>query len=233
MPGCKPVLVWAALILLGLLAFLPTSAYALNFSLQPVHYAEAMEFYYQHPNPEMLKPMLRSFKEAGWLGHAEKRLSIAAFLAELASCQRLNLRQLVNETANLGRDARLTLAWALHLAQADKAANSLENLLGANDMRFAGQIRKSPNILRQWNLAAEPSVLGMYWSAFMACGNLAYVDAIIECALNLRNFEPARRAAASLYEYEARHPLVEKRLRERLESASVNERERLETMLSH
>ncbi|MBD5641719.1 MAG: translation initiation factor 2 [Desulfovibrio sp.] len=192
-----------------------------------------MEFYYQHPNPELLKPLLRSFAEAGWLGHAEKRLSVAAFLAELAWHGQLDLARLARETADLGRDARLTLAWALHLANADNKKDSLENLLGAGDRRFASHIRQSPAGIRQWNLAAEPSVLGMYWSAFMACGNLAYVDAILDCALNLRNFELARRAAASLYEYEARHPLVEKKLRDRLKNATVNERERLETMLHH
>lgn len=221
----------AWLVLFILAASTPYSAGALNLTLQPAHYAEAMEFYYQHPEPALLKPMLRSFSEAHWLGHAEKRLSVAAFLAELARHGRLDLGKLAGEMAEYGRDARLTLAWAMHLAGADGGRNSIEQFLGPKDRQFAAQIKRSPGSLGRWKLDSEPSVLGMYWSAFMACGNLGYVDAIIERALNLRNAEAARRAAASLYEYEARHPAVANRLQERLKSATVNERERLETML--
>lgn len=213
----------------ALALFLPQSAHSLNLSIQPLQYANAMEFYYQTPKPELVQPMLRAFAKAGWLGHAEKRLSVAAFLAELAKGKKLNLPELARAIAPCGRDAKLTAAWALHLAGMDGIA--LELLPGERDRQFVAQIKNSPIQLLQWNLTAEPSVLGMYWSAFMAAGDITYIDAIIECALDLRNYQGARRAAASLYEYAPRHPAIAARIKKRLRTATVNERERLETML--
>lgn len=211
----------------------PNCAYALNMTLSPLRYAEVMEFYYLDPKPELIMPLLRSFTEAGWLGHAEKRLSVAAFLAELALQRKLNLAELAREAAGFGRDARLTLAWAFHLARADSSPAVLADLLPGMDARFIEQIRSSPAGVAKWQPRSEPSVLGMYWSAFMACGRIAYIDAIIDCALEIRDFEPSRRAAASLYDYVPRHPVVERRIRQRLESASGNDRERLKTMLGN
>lgn len=227
---CLQILIRSGFCCLALV-FFNSQACALNTALAPGRYADIMEFYYKKPQPDLLKPMLRSFADAGWLNHAETRLSVAAFLAELARNGRLNLRKFSREIYGLGHNARITLAWAFHLSGLDKTPAKFEKLLSEEDKRLAAQIQESPAHLKNWDPAAESSVLGMYWSAFMASGNLAYIDAIIAQSLNLRNFKAAEKAAASLYDYAPRHEKVSGRIRDYIRKAKPNAKERLKTML--
>lgn len=195
-----------------------------NLSLGPAHYAEAMETYYTSPRPEIISPLLRSFAQAHLLANPNKRLFVAAFLSELIKKNCLDLPRLLKEARELGRDARLTVAWSLHLAGRDHSA-----LLANEDARFADQIRKTPARLEAWDPAWESSVLGMYWAAFMASGSKSWIDRIIACALATRS--ASNPAAASLYDYAPRHPLVAGQVEKRMAGATGSEKEILHLIL--
>ena len=44
------------------------------------------------------------------------------------------------------------------------------------------QIHQNPTPLLQWDITSEKTVLQMYWAAYTASGNVAYLDAIIDAA---------------------------------------------------
>lgn len=208
----------------------PVSGFSLNITLAPEHYVEAMEFYYKSPRAELIPPMLRSLAQSRFLANGEKRMFTAAFLSGLIQTGALKPASLVGAAQGLGRDARLTAAWALHLAGAgDKA---LQDLLTPGDAPFARQIRQSPASLRDWDPAWENSVLGMYWGAFMSTGNPAWIDGIITAALKFAANGATNRPAASLYEYAPRHPAVAERLRARLPEADSAGKRMIETILT-
>lgn len=211
------------------LLFAQDEASALNLSLAPRHYAEMMEFYYKEPKPELLVPMLRAYAQTGLLANGEKRMFVAAFLAELLKNKSLDAGVLAKEAAGLGREGRLTAAWSLHLSQLDA---ELAGLLRSEDALFVNQIKQSPSRLEDWDPAWETSVLGMYWGAFMASGKIAWVDRIIASALNAAGKSQTNRAAASLYESAPKHPLVAARIKNRLRGATPVEKAMLETIIS-
>lgn len=221
------------LFVLLLCLLLPCPALALNITLGPQHFAEAMEFYYKSPKPELLEPLLASFARAGILANAEKRMLVAAFFGELAREKSLDLAPFIKKSEELGRDARLTMAWSLHLSARDTSAQKSAGLLHPEDRLAENQIKNSPNRLENWDPAWEKSVLGMYWGAFMATGANIWLDAIIDAACNGAHTVSQNNAAASLYEIAPRHPLVAERLRARLEHADHAERRMLTTILEH
>lgn len=73
----------AAFLLAALCLLSPRSADALSVSKSLPLYARDMEFYYQNKRPEVLPGILRSFDGQGVLAQGEKRLMVAAFLAEV------------------------------------------------------------------------------------------------------------------------------------------------------
>lgn len=213
------------LVLTLFLLIFPARAFALNVGLGPEHYAEAMEFYYLRPKPAMLAPMLRSFSERGILAKGEKRMFVAAFLATLARQKQLDLTSFLPAPC---QDQKITLAWSLHLAGQDAAS-----LLAELPAAFANQIRNTPTDLQAWNPAWEGSVLGMYWAAFMANGDAAWLTAIINTALAKPGSPMAEKAAASLYDYAPAHELIQEALAERLKTATGSSKERLRLILDH
>lgn len=219
------------LFVLLLCLFLACPAWALNVTLGPQHYAEALEFYYKSPKPELLEPLLASFARAGILANAEKRMLVAAFFAELAREKSLDLGPFLKKSEVLGRDARLTMAWSLHLSGKCPTVQGNEGLLRPEDRVIEDQIRNSPNRLENWDPAWEKSVLGMYWGAFMATGADIWLDAIIDAACKSAHAVGQNNAAASLYEFAPRHPYVAERLRAKLAQADHAERRVLTTIL--
>lgn len=220
-------------IALLLCLFLPVSAQAINITLGPQHFAEVMEFYYKSPKPELLEPMLANFARSGILANAEKRMLVAAFFGELARRKSLDLAPLVKKAGELGRDARLTIAWSRHLSAKGAGNKRNRELLRPEDSLAANQIRSSPERLENWDPAWEKSVLGMYWGAFMATGADIWLDAIINAACKGAHEVGQNNAAASLYEYAPRHPQVAQRLKARLERADHAEKRMLTTILEH
>lgn len=211
------------LLLLFLLA--PWQCHALNLGLAAGHYLESLEFYYQKPKPELLLPMLRTFSQAGNLARAEQRMFLAAFLATLARKKAIDLAKVMPDAAS--REQKLLLAWTMRLS-----GINTEKILADLPAPAGDQIRNAPARLEDWDPGWESSVLGMFWAAFMASGNVAWVDRIIDVAMRNPGDAMAEKAAASLYDYAAAHPLVRKRLRARLAGAAAPARERLEMMLA-
>lgn len=208
------------------------------------HYAREMEYYYQKPRPEILKELLPVFSRNGALGKSENRLMLAAFLAELVRKNQIKPQMLVDEANSLGKDARHTVAWCIHLAQTPGEKEYLGRLLNAGEKYLLAQILHSPASLAAWNIRQEKSVLQMYWAAFMASGNSTWLERIIDLALQYaRSGDPGRHAdadfatgeaaAASLYDFAPRHPLVAQRLKSRLPAKSPGEQKMIFLILEH
>lgn len=226
------ILIKSALLLLCL--FMAAPASALNLTMPVGRYAEAMEFYYQNPKPELIAPLLRAFAEKGILANAEKRLFMAAFLSELVKKNDLSMMRLAGEARKLNADAILTAAWTAHLSGHKGAI--LTSLLNQCSEAARRQIESSPANLADWNPDWEKSVLNMYWGAFMATGAERWLEAIIGTALAWARSgrDPTGQyAAATLYDYAPGHPLVVQLLRKKLESATPAEKRMLTTIIGH
>ena len=215
----------------ALLGPAPGVAAEMQLSKGLTHYARDMEFYYQKPRPEVLPGLLRTLAAQGVLGHGEKRLVVASFLGELARRRMASLEALAQGTEALpaaaGADARRTLAWAAHLAAHPQERALLDTLLGPADATLRGQIGRSPAPLAAWQVN-EPAVPRMFWGAYMASGDPAWLDRLIDAALHYaalnaagrqgeRGFAANAAAAALLYDMAPRHPRVQERLRQRLQ----------------
>lgn len=237
MPFWIPVLLLA-----GLCCLAPRHAAALTVSKSVSLYARDMEFYYQNKNPEVLPGILRSFDAQGVLAQGEKRLMAAAFLAEVLRRDPAARQRILPPAQTLSRDGRRTLAWVAHLAQLSDEAVLSTDLLGPEDATLLRQIQNSPAPLLHWDIYAEKTVVQMYWAAFLASGDNAYLDAIVNAALryarlnaggrqNEADFAVCAFAAASLYELAPRHEAVRARLRQTLKSLSGPEAETLRVIL--
>lgn len=231
---------FCAMLLLGQFFFVPTG-HALDISKTPRHYADEMEFFYQKPRPEIIPDLFRSFYRHGILADPEKRLFLAAFLAELARNGQVPLARLQNEAADLGKDAIHTVAWSLHLAQIPEESEILQQFLGEDALVLLSQIKRTPAPLSAWQMR-EKAVLQMYWAAFMATGNNFYLDKIIDAALRYGHlkacgqwggeaYQVGAAAASSLYELSRRHPKVRQRLEARLLAANASDRQTIGLML--
>ncbi|WP_297227711.1 translation initiation factor 2 [uncultured Desulfovibrio sp.] len=187
-------------------------------------YAASMEYYYRKPQPQLLPTLLQRMDEAGLLADGEKRLMVAAFLGECLradpSLRRMIAAALAHAGEENGHNIRRTLAWAAHLAGLRDAPALVRQLLpNRADLTLRDYILSTPSPLLRWKATSESSILHMYWTAFMASGNTAYVEAVIAAACRYArlaaggrqyedDFDLCRQAAASLYEFTPRHELV-------------------------
>ena len=230
---------------LAALAHVPCLAAEMHVTKGLTHYARDMEYYYQKPRPEVLLGLLRTLAGQGVLGHGEKRLVTAAFLAELARGGKVSLEKLGEGTQGLpgeaGGDARRTLAWAAHLAELSNETPLLDSLLTDRDATLRGQITRSPAPLSAWQVN-EPAVPRMFWGAYMASGNPVWLDRLLNEAERYARLNAAGRqgepgfaasaaAAALLYDMAPRHAAVQERARARLGGASGPEAEALRLIL--
>lgn len=239
-----PRILLALLLLLGSaisLSGLPATATAAvaDMSAQGLLiYARRMEYYYQKPQAALLPDVLRKLDAVGMLADGEKRLTVAAFLAECLRRDPAARGALASYIAPADETAqpptiRRTLAWAVHLADLPDGAEQVGHLLPRRaDLTLRDQILASPSPLLRWAVTSEVSVLQMYWAAFMAGGDTAYVDAVIAATCRYarlkaagrqfeEDFDRCRQAAASLYEFTPRHPLVRRQV-EKAIAASNN-----------
>ena len=168
---------------LALAALGPCSAAEMQLSKGVTHYARDMEFYYQKPRPEVLPGLLRTLAAQGVLGHGEKRLVVAAFLGELAARRKTSLESLAAGAgalpAGAAADARRTLAWAAHLGGLSQERQLLDRLLTPADATLRAHIARSPAPLAAWQ-PGEPAVPRMFWGAYMASGDTAWLDRLID-----------------------------------------------------
>ncbi|WP_308620177.1 translation initiation factor 2 [uncultured Desulfovibrio sp.] len=214
----------------AIMAPMPSPAAEVRLSKSLPHYARDMEFYYQAPRPEILPGLLRTLASEGVLAHGEKRLVVASFLAELAARNMASLDDLAagisGTEGEAGADARRTLAWAAHLARHPQETRLLDQLLTTHDATLRGHIGRSPAPLSAW-AAQEPTVPRMFWGAYMASGDTAWADRLIDAALryarlnaagrqNEPDFAASAAAAALLYDMAPRHARLRERVRARL-----------------
>ena len=232
----------AAFLLAALCLLSPRPADALSVSKSLPLYARDMEFYYQNKRPEVLPGILRSFDGQGVLAQCEKRLMVAAFLAEVLRDDPSARSLLLPPQDGLSQDGRRTLAWVAHLAGLPDETALLGELLSPDDAPLLAQIQSSPASLARWDIYAEKSVLQMYWAAFLASGKVGYLDAIIDAALryarlnaggrqNEASFPVCAAAAASLYELAPRHAVVRSRLEQALQGRTGPEADTLRIIL--
>lgn len=217
-------------------------ALALTASKGLSFYARDMEFYYKEKRAETLPGILRTFDAQNVLHDRQKQLTLAAFFAETLKSEPTARQTLLSQVPTLSRDGKRTLAWAVHLAQLTDEAALMSQLLDQRDAVLLQQIRLNPTPLLQWDITSEKTVLQMYWAAYTASGNVAYLDAIIDAALRYadlnssgRQNDPAfpvsQTAAASLYEMSPRHEAVQNRVEQRLKGLSGPQAETLRTVL--
>lgn len=221
--------------LLIIFLFPPHSTYSINLSKALPHYARDMEFYYQHPRPEILQSLIANLAKNNILSQADKSLMVAAFLAELARTGKINLGKLVDSSQQLNRSAKRTLAWACHLANVKAKDVLTERLLDNHDALLLRQIKSSPAPLEKWAPDSEESVLQMYLGAFMASGNPKWIDEIIDTALKLGGGKPnvPTAAAAMLYEYAPRHEAIMARLKKAESEASEQQKQIIKLIINH
>lgn len=233
-----------ALALAGMTA-LPCQTAEIQLSKGVPHYARDMEFYYQTPRPEILPGLLRTLAEQGVLTHGEKRLMVASFLAELAVQRMASLEDLAAGAqaikSEAGINAQRTLAWAVHLAHLPNEQQLLDTLLTPNDATLRGHIERSPAPLSAWAVK-EPTVPRMFWGAYMASGDVAWLDRLINAALHYARLNAAGRqgeqdfaasamAAALLYDMAPRHARVQEHVRARLNGSNGAEADTLRLIL--
>ncbi|MBB5142815.1 translation initiation factor 2 [Desulfovibrio intestinalis] len=223
--------------------FMPCQdAFALTVSKNLSFYARDMEYYYKEKRAETLPGILRTFDAQNVLYDRQKQLTLAAFLAETLKSESTARQTLLAQVPTLSRDGKRTLAWAVHLAQLTDEAALMNQLLDQRDAVLLQQIRLNPTPLLQWDITSEKTVLQMYWAAYTASGNVAYLDAIIDAALRYadlnssgRQNDPAfpvsQTAAASLYEMSPRHEAVQSRVEQRLKGLTGPQAETLRTVL--
>lgn len=234
-----------ALLLACAVAALPGLAAEMQLSKGVAHYARDMEFYYQAPRPEVLPGLLRTLAGQGVLNHGEKRLVVASFLAELAARRMASLEDLAAVAQAMGgeggADARRTVAWAAHLAGMPQEQQLQDRLLTPQDATLRGLIGRSPTPLSAWPVN-EPTVPRMFWGAYMASGDAAWLDRLIDAALHYARLNAAGRqgepgfaanaaAAALLYDMAPRHPRVREQVRARLNGTSGAETAALRLIL--
>ena len=231
-----------ALLLAFCTLFAPLAAQALTIAKGVPFYARDMEYYYREQRAETLPGILRTFDAQGVLADSRKQLALAAFLAEVLRRDPSARPRLLPPAPSLSRDGRRTLAWAAHLAQLPDADALIQSLLQPDDALLLRQITASPAPLLRWNLYAEKTVLQMYWTAYLASGDAAYLDPIIAAALRYARLNAAglqndpdlsvsAAAAASLYDMAPRHPEVDARVAQALNSQSGPEAATLRTIL--
>lgn len=225
----KPILVLAIFLF-------STPALAFNLSMGSQHYAEIMEFYYKNPRSDILLPMFQAFGRSNFLGDAKKRMFVAAFFAEIVKKGKFNLEVLVQEARSLDKESRATVAWIIHLSGRPEANKLLRQVIRPEEDTLFEQIRHAPSRLTDWNPLAEEAVLNMFWAAFMATGESKWLDIIINAALGYAHGKiapGARKAAASLYEYAPRHPLIKQRIANKIAHARGEEKVMLESILKN
>lgn len=176
-------------------------------------FARNMEFYYKNNRPELLPEFLKTFAGNNSSGKSENRLMLAAFFSELLKNKKADPEWLIEECNKYGREGQRIASLSLHLAGIKIPAALLKD-----DFVFEKQVSQMPASILKWNIASEPAVLHMYWSAFMANGNLEVLDAIIKTALqygkaNQQNARVSADAAALLFECAPRHKLVQDQLK--------------------
>ncbi|MDE5832332.1 MAG: hypothetical protein K2H64_05005, partial [Desulfovibrio sp.] len=88
---------FAAALVVLLLAESAAFPRPLRTSMGLEHYAAQLEFYYQKPRPEKLRPIMAKLASAGVLDRADNRPLIAAFLSELARSGGIDLKKLFPE----------------------------------------------------------------------------------------------------------------------------------------
>lgn len=221
--------------LLLLLCQLQTG-YCLEYSLSPGHYADKMEYWYENPRQDFLKPMLRTMQENRQFDRPEDQMLFGAFFSRLIQKREIDWTTFADWCGSLSRSGRHMAAWALYLSKVPEAEMERFKLLDNQDGIFRRQMRRAPANLAAW-APDEPAIINMFWGAFMADGEELWLDRIIDTAL-LLNQNPAGRtgktamsAAASLWKYAPRHKKVREKLERRLENSSAQDKALLETIL--
>lgn len=223
-----------------LISFFGTECLSLELTKGVTHYARDMEYYYQKPRPEILTPLIVNFVKNGVCAKSENRLMLAAFLAELASAGKFDPLPFIDSPELNVRDAKHMLAWTFHLSGMQEEDKLLAKVLRPEEKALIGQIKNSPQRLTDWSLKLDPSVLQMYWSAFMANGNPVYLDKIIRAALQCADppgtltkneYTLCAAAAASLYDFAPRHPAIIERVRASLSNRGEKEKKILYLIL--
>lgn len=164
-------------------------------------YGRDVEYYYQNPRPAVLAGMLRVMDAANVFSAPDKRLTLAAFFAEIF--RRDSAQEALLRKESLSAEA---------LRMLDEAAS----LTGTR-----GRPETLPPLLTR-DILQDATRISMCWAGFGASGDVRYVDKIIAAAADFarRNaaglpqdlrFRVGQEAARTLYDYARRHPLVMRR----------------------
>ncbi|MBQ9537091.1 MAG: translation initiation factor 2 [Desulfovibrionaceae bacterium] len=231
------------LVCLCALVCLPNTSSAAQFARNLATSLRDMEYFYKHQEPKTLAGMLRAFDREHKFAKGELRLTTAAFLAEVFRKEPIVAKDILQKAQNMSREAQTMLLWAIHLSKREDLQEFCSNLHLADNQVLCKQISSRPRDLTKWDLTTSNTILHMYWGAFFAYADLRYLDAIIDAAvLHARlkslgrtrdaQFSGSMAACASLYEMTPRHPLVRKRLSERLTHLEAAEVKTLSIILN-
>ena len=180
-------------------------------------YGRDVEYYYQRPRPEVLGGMLRAMDAARIFAVPDKRLTLAAFFAEI-------FRRNSAQEALLRQEALS--------AEGQSMLDEASALAGVR-----GKPELLPPLLKK-DILQDATHVSMCWAGFGASGDVRYVDALIAAAADFarRNaarlpqdlrFRVGQEAARTLFDYARRHPLVMRRCVEARASAAPDAAEML------
>ncbi len=139
---------------------------------------EWMAHYYERPEPQKFTGFMKRIADAGGFNRESTRFQVMVFVAELLKQNPDAAASWSGEIAALPREARTTFAWALHNAAVSGEEQAIATLgLNAEEREKIRQAGRYDPLARP---PATPADLDMLWAQFVATGNEAAVQKVVD-----------------------------------------------------
>ena len=136
-------------------------------------------YYYLEPTPEQVSSRIKQFSSTGVFDKPDAIPPLVAFMAEVFRQNPAKLAEWSEELAQLPPQHRRYVWWALWNADIPEAHAALKVRAGT-DAEDVQRITASKPIKWQSENPIHPSDLDVLWATFMASGNPAAVEKIID-----------------------------------------------------
>lgn len=140
---------------------------------------EWITYYYLEPAPEQVPSRIKQLSSTGVFDQPDAVPPLAAFMTEVFRQNPARLAQWSEELAQLPPQHRHSIWWALWNTNLPEAHATLKAHAGT-DPEEIQKIMASKPVKLLARLPAYPAELDMLWATFMASGNPAVVERIID-----------------------------------------------------
>jgi hypothetical protein len=148
-----------------------------------------MQFYYQHPQPELIVLAFRRLSESESLDKAADRRGLAFFLARILAANDERAGEWADETNDLPDLHRALFAQALTLADTERCDAAVLRIAdNTEDASLASGLRRMHEMPRVKPLELpldNPGVVGLIWAEFAATGDPAYIERLASIAFHI------------------------------------------------